>query len=316
MRRWVPVLMAVLLGMAGPFAGAAGAGAGAAASPAGPCGTAPAERAVTHVVWIWMENHSRSSVIGSPAAPYQNQLARSCAQATDDSAITHPSLPNYLAATSGSTQGVRDDADPQAHPLGGPSLFSQVQDAGLTWRSYEEAMPGRCALTSRVPYAVKHNPAAYFTRQRQACQRWDVALEDPAAGLAHDLGSGLPAFAFVTPDLCHDAHDCPLGSGDAWLRRWVPRITNTAAYRAGHVLVVITYDEGVGADQRVPLLALAAVLTPGRRVSSPQSHYSLLGVTEEVLGLGLLGEASRAPSLRAALGLAAHVRGAARPRAV
>jgi phosphatidylinositol-3-phosphatase len=78
----------------------------AASSPAtaasGPCGTAAAPPAYRHVIWIWMENHSYSDIIGNTAqAPYINSLASSCGVATDYHNTTHPSLPNYLAATSG-----------------------------------------------------------------------------------------------------------------------------------------------------------------------------------------------------------------------
>ena len=58
-----------------------------------------------HVVWILMENHSYSQIIGSPNAPYINQVASECGLATNYFAISHPSLPNHIALTSGSTRG-------------------------------------------------------------------------------------------------------------------------------------------------------------------------------------------------------------------
>src|SRR5438874_2046442 len=70
---------------------------------AGVCGQRATQHPVRvgHVVWIWMENHSYSGIIGSPDAPYLNSLAAQCGLTTNYRAITHPSLPNYLAATSG-----------------------------------------------------------------------------------------------------------------------------------------------------------------------------------------------------------------------
>mgnify|MGYP001797268360 CR=1 FL=1 len=80
-------------------------------------------------------------------------LAAQCGLATRFTAESHPSLPNYIAATSGGTQGVMDDASPAAHPLDVPSIFSQVKDIGKTWRSYQESSPGNCSRESSNPYA-------------------------------------------------------------------------------------------------------------------------------------------------------------------
>src|SRR5436309_3134362 len=73
-------------------------------SPGGakPCGTASGPANLQHVVWIWMENRDYSEVIGSSAAPYENQLATQCGVATNYTAVATPSLPNYIAAVSGS----------------------------------------------------------------------------------------------------------------------------------------------------------------------------------------------------------------------
>ncbi|MGA9856770.1 MAG: hypothetical protein WBQ18_02845, partial [Solirubrobacteraceae bacterium] len=70
---------------------------------------------VQHVVWILMENKNYSSVVGSGQAPYINRLAHRYGLATNYSGISHPSLPNYIALTSGSDQGISDDSDPSSH---------------------------------------------------------------------------------------------------------------------------------------------------------------------------------------------------------
>jgi hypothetical protein len=92
-----------------------------ASSPCGATGTVH----FSHVVWIMLENVGYG-VIGSPSAPYLNQLASRCALATNYYAVSHPSLPNYIALTSGSTQGINNDDDPSSHPLDTPSIFSQL----------------------------------------------------------------------------------------------------------------------------------------------------------------------------------------------
>src|ERR1039458_6675190 len=116
----------------------------AASGPGSPCGTTSSPPArYQHVVWIWMENHSWSTVIGNAAAPYLSALAHECGTDTNYAAVGSPSLPNYLGATSGSTQGVSDDADPAAHTFAVDNLFRQVRTAGGTERSFVESMPTR-----------------------------------------------------------------------------------------------------------------------------------------------------------------------------
>lgn len=249
-----------------------------------------------------MENKGYDAVIGSPEAPFENGLAHRCGLAADYRGVTHPSLPNYLAATGGSTFGVTDDADPAAHPISGDSLFGQADAAGLGWRSYQEGMSDPCQLTSGGRYAVKHNPAAYYTDLRSACRVDDVPLD---GHLAHDIGSGaLPAFAFVTPDLCHDTHDCPVAAGDAWLRTWVTRLIDGPNYRSGDTLVVITWDESEGSSSTVPAILVGPSVPPGTVSRAAFDHISLLRTTEDLLGLPPLRGARQATSMAGAFHLA------------
>src|SRR3954466_3344509 len=110
-----------------------------------------------------MENKSSDRVVGSKSAPYLNDLAGHCGLANNDHGVAHPSLPNYIALTSGSTQGITDDRPPSAHPLTPSSLFSHLDSPGRAWRSYEEAMPTNCSRADSGRYAVRHNPATYYS---------------------------------------------------------------------------------------------------------------------------------------------------------
>src|SRR5438477_3423802 len=133
-------------------------------STTSPCGEQTDPTAsYDHVIWIWMENHKYGEVIGNAAAPYTTALANLCGTATDYSTVGSPSLSNYLGAVAGTTFGIADDAPPGVHPLTADNLFRQVRATGRSARSYEEAMPANCTLASTGGYAVKHNPAAYFT---------------------------------------------------------------------------------------------------------------------------------------------------------
>ena len=95
-----------------------------------PCGVAGVAH-YDHVVVIMLENVGYS-IVGSSDAPYFNQLTEKCGLATNYLAVAHPSLPNYVALTSGSTQGITDDGEPSSHPLGMASIFSEL---GSNWRA-------------------------------------------------------------------------------------------------------------------------------------------------------------------------------------
>ncbi len=259
--------------------------------------------AYRHVIWIWMENHVYGDVIGSPDAPYETGLAAACGSATRWSTVGSPSLPNYIAATSGATQGITDDQDPAAHPLGADNLFRQVRAARGGAVSYLESMPSACQLDGSGGYAVKHNPAAYYVGggDRAACRTDDVPLGTPQAGALHDAVATdhLPTFSFVTPDLCHDTHDCGVSAGDTWLSGWVSQLVTSAAYRSGGMAIFVVWDESTP----VPNIVISPSTRPGTQMSEPVDHYALLRTTEELLGVPLLGAATTAASLRRAFNL-------------
>lgn len=281
-----------------------------------PCGwltTAPRYR---HVIWIWLENKSYRQIIGSARAPYINGLARGCGLAANYHNVSHPSLPNYLAATSGLAPGVTGlpwtsyfDCDPGVFcGTAAASIFGQ----GETWRAYEESMPSACDRSPSGGYAPKHNPAVYY-RALRGCAAGDV----PYSRLAADLAAGrLPAFSFITPNLADDMHDGTVAGGDAWLRRNLPPILRSPDYTSGTTAIFITWDEGDGgtraercyagaSDQscHVPALVIAPGTPAGTRPGTPFSHYSLLGTAEQLLGLPALGQAARYPTMTAAFRL-------------
>jgi hypothetical protein len=268
----------------------------------GACGTSPGPVVVHHVIWIWMENHDYVDIIGSSSSPYVNELALLCGLATNYNTIAKPSLPNYIAAASGSTQGIADNDSPSAHRLTVPSIFSQVKDAGMQWRSYQESAPRNCPSESAGLYAVRHDPAPYFTNLAADCVNWDVPMGTTTSGaFLADLNAGaLPAFSFITPNLCNNTHDCPILTGDQWLASWIPKIVTAPNYKSGHTVIFLTWDEGV-ATSHVPAIVISPFTRWGASSSARFDHYSLLRTTEELLGVPVgLGNAASAASMRAA----------------
>ena len=269
-----------------------------------PCGGLRTTPTYRHVIWIWFENHSYDAVIGSSQAPFTNQLAAKCGLATNYHNIAHPSLPNYIAATSGSTQGITNDCQPSDCPRRTPNLFAQLRAAHIPWSAYAESMPRPCVLTDESGsnpngnYAARHNPAVYYLPRTDCAQRV-VPLGTPTSGrLADALAADtLAGFSFIGPNLCNDTHDCPVSTGDQWLSRWMRAILSSPAYAAGHTAIFITWDEGEGGSSsscsnntsdpgcHVATLVVSPSTRPGTRSSLLFNHYSLLKTTEQLLGI-------------------------------
>ena len=292
------------------------AGAPATTGPAaasGPCGTLASPPAYRHVIWVWLENHSYTTIIGSPQAPYLNSLATECGLAANYHNITHKSLPNYVGATSGLGYQALTRFTGDCSPLPGcvtaaPSIFGQ----GETWKAYQESMPANCERKNSGEYAVHHNPPPYFTGL-SGCGTSDV----PYTELAHDLAAGtLPAFSFITPNLLDDMHTGTIAEGDKWLAANLPAILDSHEYTGGSTAVFITWDEGhhgtVGercatnkTDEscHIATIVISPSTTPGTRSAVLFNHYSLLRTAEQLLGLPLLGKAASYPSMAAAFRL-------------
>lgn len=244
--------------------------------------------APSHVFVIVLENTSYARAL---AQPYISSLASQYAVAADYHDVGHPSLPNYLAMTSGSTWGIHDDG---YHRLPAADLGTQLTNAGITWKAYFEGFTGDC-FRSAYPYALKHNPFAYYGGR---CPANVVPMSD----LAADLNGDAPQLSWITPGLCNDGHDCGVRTADRWLSGVVPQITSSTAWQENGVLL-ITWDESSAADSRVALL----VVTPKLRgeITTTMDHYSLLATVSDQLGVPRLGQSAQAASLHDQLQAAA-----------
>jgi hypothetical protein len=250
-----------------------------------PCGVSGTAQ-YSHVVLIMLENVGYS-VVGSSSAPYFNRLASECGLATNYLAVSHPSLPNYIALTSGSTQGITDDGEPSAHPLNTPSIFSEL---GSNWRTLAQSMPTACDHVTSGDYAARHNPAVYYTTIASACKRNDVPLSLPLNLSAK--------YTVVVPNICDDMHSCPVSTGDRWLSQYVPQILSSAQYQSRSLVLFITFDENDSdASNQVPTLVIAPSTPRGERVGARFTHYSLLKTTETLLDVPQLGLSRTASSM-------------------
>lgn len=227
------------------------------------------------------------------------------------------------------------------YPKAVQTIADQLDAKGLTWKSYQEDIANSATepKTCRHPaigaadttliarkgdmYATRHNPFVYFHSviDEPSCAKNVVGLGAMATDLA--AASSTPNLAYITPNLCHDGHDEPcvdgqpggLTSADLFLKTWVPKVLESAAFEADGMLV-ITFDEAelVGDDAdasaccntppspnseapglsgpgggRIGALVISGRTKPGTTNPTPYNHYSLLCSLENVWGLDHLG---------------------------
>ena len=270
---------------------------GTAAVSATPASGLPAFK---HVYLIILENREYGSIIGSSAAPYLNSLAAKYGQITNIYAETHPSEPNYIALTSGGLQGTNSDG---TYNLNVPNLFDQIEASGRTWHVYAQSYPGNCypgSVADTVAdgpgapgdYARKHNPAISYTSISKNAARCAnitaLAGFDPAAA----------DFEMIVPNQINDMHSSSVGAGDAFLKEFVPQITDSPAF-AGSVLF-ITWDEGttnLNGGGRIATIVASPNMTPGSHFDGAATHYSMLRTIEQAWSMPLLGEARNATTI-------------------
>jgi hypothetical protein len=243
-----------------------------------------------HVVVFVFENKEREHVLGSRSAPTFNRFAKQYANLTAYYAVTHPSLPNYIALVSGSTGGLTTNCTDCN--LDVPTLADSLEQHGLTWRTYAEGLP-YSGFTGAVfrRYAKKHNPFLYFRSIVGDDRRRNRIV--PLAYLAADARArALPDFSLVVPDMCSSMHDCSVAVGDRWLRRIVQPLL-----KLPRTAIFVLFDEGstwTRGGGHTPALVVGTAVRPRSRYRAFSGHYEVLRTIEDALGLPLLGASAKA----------------------
>jgi phosphatidylinositol-3-phosphatase len=289
-----------------------------AGTPAPPSdGGAPSEggaKSQLTIFTIVMENHDYAEIVGSPNAPYINSLIASYGLATNYSdSGTHPSLPNYLTMISGAPQypGLIDlNPTTLPFPVKQPNLGTQLQAAGVPWRSYQESMGAPCKLTGAGPYAPKHDPFLYFVDMQTGTKGLCAEKNVDYSSFPADLAAGAQRFMWITPNLTSDGHDpagnpvAGLKASDAWASTEIPKILASSAYKNGGV-IFLTWDEaenrsGPGSADKVPMIIISPNITSaGFKSTKAYSHKSYLATVEDLLGLPRLATVASEPSMAA-----------------
>jgi hypothetical protein len=240
---------------------------------------------------VLFENKESQRVLGHPDAPTFTSYAARHARMTRYYGVTHPSLPNYIAFVSGSTQGIKDNCT--SCIVSARSLADTIEASGRTWKTYAEGLP-RPGFLGPVSgrYAKKHNPFVYFRNiaANPARRRAGVV---PFTHFARDLRADqLPDFSLIVPDMCNSMHDCAVSVGDAWLRRLLPGLL-----RLPNTVIFVLFDEGttkVRGGGHIPALAFGTAVRPKSLFTAVTDHYGALRTIEEAWGLPFLGRSAGA----------------------
>jgi len=269
----------------------------------GPRSVVPRE----HIVFILLENHEYDSVT-STSMPFLTSETAKYVKLTNSYAITHPSLPNYMTLTGGETFFTSNcDVTQSSCRTDATNVVEQLEGAGLSWKAYMETMPSACYKeesygTPPMDYRAKHDPFMHYSDVYDSGARCRLVV--PLTQLTADLkADALPAYAFITPNQCNDAHSCSLSDADAFLATWVPQIE---AHLGTMGVIFVTFDEGtsdagcckgVAAGGHVYTAILGRGAKAATTISASVDAYSLLAAVEANWGLALLGNAGKAPLL-------------------
>jgi len=251
-----------------------------------------------HVFLVTEENHDYTGVLDSASMPYLDSLARQYGLATQYYANTHPSIGNYFMLGTG--QIITND-DNYSTIVTVDNVVRRLRTAGKTWKSYAEDIPSVGYTGADVGrYARKHNTFALLSDvANDSTERRNLV---PFTQFATDLvGGTLPHFSNIVPNLCNDAHDCPLATADAWLRTHIAPLLASATFQRDGLLVV-TFDESEGDNThgggRIAWVVVSPKAKRGYESTTLYQHQSTLRLTLEALGITQFpGAAAAAPAM-------------------
>ena len=269
-----------------------------------------------HVYVIMMENRSLSAITQS-SSPNLYTLLQNNATAAAYNSVAHPSLPNYIALTSGGTQSITCDCSPDqggacniaclvfpncncgSKPV--QNLGDTLEAASITWRMYGQGMGTPCNTTEAGSYKDKHIPFLYYdsiTNTTTHPGRCTAHVRD-LADFTADLAAQSYRFTMISPDQCHDMHDScaptndAIKQGDDYLGMLVPTIQAKLGARDVLFIVWDEQDNSIG-NAPLPFIVISPLAKKASETGA-RDHYSLLRTIEDGFGLTThLGSAASA----------------------
>jgi len=239
-----------------------------------------------HVVIVIEENHGFAQIMHRRNHnSYVHALAKRGMLFTDAHGVTHPSLPNYLALFSGSTQGVTDDSCKHSD-----NLATRLLDGGFGFATYSESLPrtGNLDCASGT-YRRKHNPAASWQGTRL-----DAGLNRRFADFPRDY-SRLPTVSFVIPDQNNDMHDGSFEDADRWLKKHIEPYV-AWAFRHNSLLILTWDEDDFRAENHIVTILVGPMVKRGISMQRID-HYSVLRTMLDFYGLPALGASRDAQAI-------------------
>lgn len=253
-----------------------------------------------HVWVVAEENHSYEAVIGNSGMPYFNSLVAKYGLTSQYYSEQHNSISALMWLVAGQPI-TGNNQTTSCYPDN--NLVRQLLAGGYTWRSYQEDLPyAGFAGISYANYVRRHNPIVDFT---DSCAPGQSINSVPYGQLATEIENGqTPNFAWVTPNLEHDAHNGTLAAADTWLAENLPAILALPEFKpGGDGLLFIVFDEadlssdGVTQDNRcssgisngcggrLATLVIGPQVKPGYQSAVRYDHANLLSTVCAAMGI-------------------------------
>jgi len=269
-----------------------------------------------YILTILLENQGLNQTYGSRCpgnCTYITQLANTYGLAENYSAIAHPSLPNYLALTSGGNYDIapfNTDCRPSSTgcQISAPNIIDSIEASGRSWKAYMEDYNGGCSNTGSPYYHNAHNPFLYYTDITSSSTRCSRIVDaNPGAigylalptTLITDLNSTTTSsnYMWLTPNICDDGHNlcAPLNNTvtqvNDYLSQIVPKILNSTIFKSQQAALLITWDEASSKNpnpNKVTAIWAGNPVKTSYKSLSTYDHYSTARTIETAWNLPTL----------------------------
>lgn len=253
-------------------------------------------KAFDRVAIIWLENTDYDLAVGDPSL---KALAKKGITLTNHFAVTHPSMPNYVASISGDYYGINHD-DLTAIPSNVSSIVDLLEAKKISWAAYQEDMPYtgfqgfdyRNQQTGANDYVRKHNPPVLHDSVANQPSRLNQ-IKNLTLFYEDLKADALPQWMFITPNMTSDGHDSTVTVAGTWSKNFLDPLLNDKKFMK-NTLVILTFDENHTYTQQNRIVAiLLGDAVPKKLVGTSDNnfynHYSEIATVQANWGLDTLG---------------------------
>lgn len=253
-------------------------------------------KAFDRIAVIWLENTDYDLAIGDPSLA---SLAKKGITLANHFAVTHPSMPNYVASISGDYYGINHD-DMTAVPSNVSTIVDLLEAKSISWAAYQEDMPYtgfqgfdyRNQKTGANDYVRKHNPPVIHDSVTEQTSRLNQ-IKNLTLFYEDLKNDALPQWMFITPNMTSDGHDSTVTVAGTWSKNFLEPLLNDKKFMK-NTLVVLTFDENHTYTQQNRIVGiLLGDAVPKKLVGTTDSnfynHYSEIATVQANWGLDTLG---------------------------